>query len=414
MLICYTQLYQIERSDATRSTCWRTRKDDNIFMAKIKKYKKKNGEIAYKFHVYLGKDPLTGKEIKTNRSGFKTRQAANLALSRLLLKSKSADFIFDSNLHFEKVAEMWLEQYKNTVKASTLTAQKFALKKHIIPHFGKIPINKITIPYCQSKVNHWFSYYKKFNNLIMITSQIFQYDISVRLLTNNPMNGVIRPKRQMDIDQEDYAAPYYSQKQLITFLDKAKKQLPFSEFLMFRILAFTGLRKGELHALRWKDISFGRGTLSVKQTVATADGWKLIFQTPKTRKSVRELSLDDETLKLLKRWKLQQKELFFKLGIKHDNEEQLLFTSEENKVLYLDFLNHRLTKILKDNNLEYMTVHGFRHTHCSLLLESGVPIKEVQERMGHTDIKTTMNVYAHVTDKKREETGNRFAQFMTN
>ena len=83
--------------------------------------------------------------------------------------------------------------------------------------------------------------------------------------------------------------------------------------------------------------SFGRGTLSVKQTVATADGWKLIFQTPKTRKSVRELSLDDETLKLLKRWKLQQKELFFKLGIKHDNEEQLLFTSEENKVLYLDF-----------------------------------------------------------------------------
>ena len=117
---------------------------------------------------------------------------------------------------------MWLEQYKNTVKASTLTAQKFALKKHIIPHFGKIPINKITIPYCQSKVNHWFSYYKKFNNLIMITSQIFQYAISVRLLTNNPMNGVIRPKRQMDIDQEDYAAPYYSQKQLITFLDKAK------------------------------------------------------------------------------------------------------------------------------------------------------------------------------------------------
>ena len=56
----------------------------------------------------------------------------------------------------------------------------------------------------------------------MITSQIFQYAISVRLLTNNPMNGVIRPKRQMDIDQEDYAAPYYSQKQLITFLDKAK------------------------------------------------------------------------------------------------------------------------------------------------------------------------------------------------
>ena len=68
---------------------------------------------------------------------FKTRQAANLALSRLLLKSKSADFIFDSNLHFEKVAEMWLEQYKNTVKASTLTAQKFCSKEAYHTSFRK-------------------------------------------------------------------------------------------------------------------------------------------------------------------------------------------------------------------------------------------------------------------------------------
>lgn len=383
-------------------------------MPKIKKYVKKDGTTAYMFQVYLGKDPLTGKQIQTTRRGFSTKKEANIALSRLTSQSADVNFILDSKLTFEKVADMWLEQYKNTVKASTLTTQKVALKKHILPLFGKIPINKISIPYCQTQVNHWFSYYKKFSNLITITTQIFQYAISVRLLTSNPMDGVIRPKRQMDIDQEDYAAPYYSQTQLNTFLTIAKEQLPFAEYLMFRILAFTGLRKGELHALRWKDISFSRGTLSVKQTVATTEGWKLIFQTPKTRKSIRELSIDDETLKFLKHWKLQQKEIFFKFNLKHNGDNQLLFTSEENKVLYLDFLNHRLTKILKENNLEHMTVHGFRHTHCSLLLESGVPIKEVQERMGHTDIKTTMNVYAHVTDKKREETGNRFASFMAN
>ena len=383
-------------------------------MPKIKKYVKKDGTTAYMFQVYLGKDPLTGKQIQTTRRGFSTKKEANIALSRLTSQSADVNFILDSKLTFEKVADMWLEQYKNTVKASTLTTQKVALKKHILPLFGKIPINKISIPYCQTQVNHWFSYYKKFSNLITITTQIFQYAISVRLLTSNPMDGVIRPKRQMDIDQEDYAAPYYSQTQLNTFLTIAKEQLPFAEYLMFRILAFTGLRKGELHALRWKDISFSRGTLSVKQTVATTEGWKLIFQTPKTRKSIRELSIDDETLKFLKHWKLQQKEIFFKFNLKHNGDDQLLFTSEENKVLYLDFLNHRLTKILKENDLEHMTVHGFRHTHCSLLLESGVPIKEVQERMGHTDIKTTMNVYAHVTDKKREETGNRFASFMAN
>ena len=403
-----------ERSDENYRQRHAGGQERTIIMTKIKKYVKKDGSTAYMFQVYLGKDPLTGKQIQTTRRGFATKKEANIALSRLTSQSTDANFILDSKLTFEKVSDMWLEQYKNTVKASTLTTQKVALKKHILPLFGKIPINKISIPYCQTQVNHWFTYYKKFNNLIMITTQIFQYAISVRLLTRNPMEGVIRPKRQMDIDQEDYAAPYYSQSQLNKFLTIAKEQLPFSEYLMFRILAFTGLRKGELHALRWKDISFSHNTLSVKQTVATTEGWKLNFQTPKTRKSIRELSLDDETLKSLKRWKLQQKEIFFKFNLTHNGDNQLLFTSEENKVLYLDFLNHRLTKLLKENNLEHMTVHGFRHTHCSLLLESGVPIKEVQERMGHTDIKTTMNVYAHVTDKQREETGNRFASFMAN
>ncbi|MGV3085081.1 site-specific integrase [Enterococcus dispar] len=382
-------------------------------MPKIKKYTKKDGSTAYMFQTYLRTDPMTGKQKKTTRRGFKTRQEATVALSRLTVQATNANFILDSNLPFEKVADMWLEQYKHTVKPSTLTSQKVALKKHVLPRFGKIPISKITIPYCQEQVNHWFSYYKKFNNLIMITSQVFQYAINTRMLTMNPMDGVIRPKRQMDIDQEEYSAPYYSQTQLSNFLTIVKTNCDEMVYLMFRTLAFTGLRKGELHALRWKDIDFSRGTLSVKQTLATTEGWKLIFQTPKTRKSIRELSLDDETLRLIRQWKLHQKELFFKMGINALDPEQLLFTSIENKVLYLDFLNHHLTKLIKEHNLDHMTVHGFRHTHCSLLLEAGTPIKEVQERMGHTDIKTTMNVYAHVTDKKREETGNRFAKFMS-
>lgn len=94
--------------------------------------------------------------------------------------------------------------------------------------------------------------------------------------------------------------------------------------------------------------------------------------------------------------------------------EQLLFTSEENKPLYLDYVNHNLTKILKENGMSHMTPHGFRHTHCSLLFESGASIKEVQVRLGHTDIKTTTDIYAHVSKRKTEETADRFADFMNN
>lgn len=156
---------------------------------------------------------------------------------------------------------------------------------------------------------------------------------------------------------------------------------------MFRILGYTGLRKGELHTLRWKDIDFDKKTLTVKQTLATIQNWELVFQPPKTRKSIRTISLDDETLGLIKKWKLHQQKFLFQFGINSLSQEQLLFPSTENKPLYLDYLNHNLSKILKENILPKMTVHGFRHTHCSLLFEAGVSIKDVQERMGHTDIK---------------------------
>ncbi len=384
-------------------------------MTKIQKYKKKNGSTAYMFQVYLGINPKNGKELRTTKRGFKTLQEAKLALARIQVASKNPDFILDSKKTFEEISEMWLEQYKNTVKASTFTVQKMALKKHILPLFGKIQIGKITIPYCQKQVNHWFTYYKKYSNLISITASIFQYAINIRLLTTNPMDGIIRPKKQQSIDEEEFQAPYYNKEQLHEFLSIAKTTTQEPLYLMFRILAYTGLRKGELHALRWKDIDIAHQALSVRQTLATVgtdDSWELVFQPPKTRKSIRTLSLDTETLRLIKQWRIRQKEHFFKVGIKIEDDSQLLFASIENKPLYLDFLNHNLKKIIEGHQLEKMTVHGFRHTHCSLLFESGATIKEVQERMGHTDIKTTMNIYAHVTDRQREETADKFASFM--
>ena len=69
--------------------------------------------------------------------------------------------------------------------------------------------------------------------------------------------------------------------------------------------------------------------------------------------------------------------------------------------------------IINENNLKRITPHGFRHTHCSLLFESGASLKEVQVRLGHTDIKTTMDIYTHVTKRQTEETANRFADFMS-
>ena len=378
----------------------------------IKKYQKKNGTTAYMFKAYLGIDPITEKKRYTTKRGFKTLKEAKQAYNRLMVQVQENDVVTDSQRLFSELADEWFEQYKNTVRESTYIAQKLAYKKHILSLFGNLKISKISIPYCQKQVNHWYSYYKKYSNLIGLTSSIFKYALSLRLIRSNPMDAVIRPKRKKRIDEERYSAPYYEKEELLDFLEIAK-DYPEPIYPIFRILAFTGLRKGELLALRWKDIDFEKSTLSVKQTLATCDKWEIKFQVPKTEKSLRTISIDSETLQVIKRWQLKQKEYFLKMGIKPTKDgEQLLFSSEENKPLYLDYVNHNLKIIIKENNLKRITPHGFRHTHCSLLFESGASVKEVQVRLGHTDIKTTMDIYTHVTKRQTEETANRFADFM--
>ncbi len=378
----------------------------------IQKYTKKNGSVAYLLKAYLGVDPETGKKRTTTKRGFKTQKEAKMELARLQLKIKENDVVVDSNKPFSELAYDWLALYKNTVKESTYVVQRVALEKHILPLFGDLRISKISIPFCQKQVNHWYSYYKKYSNLIGMTSSIFHYALNLRLIKHNPMLGIIRPKRRNGIDQERFVAPYYSKEELIDFLEIVKKY-PDPLYPMFQILAFTGLRKGELLGLRWKDIDFKNQTLSVNQTLTTVEDWKLAFQTPKTEKSLRTISLDENTLQVIRQWILKQKEIYLKSGITPEKDNtQLLFTTIENKPYYLDFINHNLNKIIKENELKRITVHGFRHTHCSLLFESGASIKEVQVRLGHTDIKTTMDIYTHVSEKKKEETATRFADFM--
>lgn len=272
-------------------------------------------------------------------------------------------------------------------------------------------LGDISIQFCQKQANHWHSYYKKYSNLIGLTTQIIDYAITLKYTSNNPMKFIIKPKKKQVIDEVQFDN-YYRKEELIEFLQIVNQMNDTELITIYNLLSFTGMRKGELLGLRWKDINFIEEELSIRQTLTTGINNRLIFQTPKTRKNLRTISLDKKTLKLLKIWKIKQKELMFSYGFKNNNPEQLLITNEDNSPKYLDFINHNFDKIIKNNRLRKISVHGLRHTHCSLLFESGASIKEVQDGLGHTDIKTTMDIYTHVTKKAKEKTADNFAKFM--
>jgi integrase len=188
--------------------------------------------------------------------------------------------------------------------------------------------------------------------------------------------------------------------------------------LTLRLLAFTGARKGEVLALHWSDIDFGNRTITFKRTLIETKG-KQLLQTSKTATSRRVISVDEGTLEILKKWRIEQIKAYEDLSIEIATDDlQPIFTRyshEESKMKFIRLANpnDRLASFFKRHTeFEPITIHGLRHTHASLLFEAGASIKDVQARLGHSDIQTTMNIYTHVTNAAKEKVAHLFENYM--
>ncbi|HGW6169282.1 TPA: tyrosine-type recombinase/integrase [Enterococcus faecalis] len=376
-------------------------------MTTIKKYTKKDGSTAYMFNAYLGVDPLTGKSKRTTRRGFKTQKEAKLALAQLQIEIDRGNFIKQDYSLFKDVYELWYAQYVNTVKPSSAQRIKYYFDKQILPAFGELKLTKISPSYCQKVVNEWSKKYTRFDSMKMYTSKIFEFAITQNLLSMNPMKRIIMPKRQREIKTKE-AQNFLDKDQLQEFLTLAKQKESMQYYTAFHLLAYTGMRKSELAALNWSDINWNANTISINKNVSYTSGQRIITTT-KTTSSDRTISIDEITLNILKKWKLEQKKELLSRGfIVQKDEKQLIFSNPSNEIMSPNVLWEKL-KTYKNFSI---SPHGFRHTHASLLFESGATIKQVQERLGHSNINTTLNIYTHVTKNAEKDVANKFLTYM--
>ncbi|HGF8192643.1 TPA: tyrosine-type recombinase/integrase [Enterococcus faecium] len=380
-------------------------------MAMIKQYKKKNGEKAWYFKTYLGIDPLTGKKKYTTKRGFRTQKEAKTALSRLELELQKTGMPTSTNTTFKEAAELWLESYKKTVKESSYSRTKIIFNKHIYPKFGNIKLSKINTAYCQKVVNDWSEKgsSKQYPLFVNYMNKVFKYAINIGLTSDNPTLNLIIPKPQIKTEKK---LKLYTKEQLELFLNEvSQEQNPYfknRDYTLFRLLAFSGCRIGEILALTWDNINFKTNEMTIKKTVARSDKY-YISETPKTKKSNRIIYLDEKTIKQLKFWKLEQRKYLFQLGFTKAN---YLFTNDGNNFTINQAVAERYNIYRERAGLPYIGLHGFRHTHASMLYEAGADHKEVQERMGHANIKTTMDTYTHITNSKKEETTQKLTNYI--
>lgn len=383
-------------------------------MASITQYETKSGKKLWRYQYTTGIDPLTGKVKRTTKRGFRTKKEAEISASRAMLNVENHGYAENQNITYKEVYDYFMKSYQNTVKGSTLNRVLGLFKYHILPVLGKYPIKKISVPMCQDMVNHWSTELKDYRKIKNYAGLVFKEAKRLKMIYDNPIELVILPKKPPVIGSEKWE----------NFWDKDELQL-FFQYLnqeysdknekaitLFRLLAFSGMRKGEALALNWSDINFNDCTVSINKTVTRAVDNKMVLGTPKTNKSIRTIDLDNKTISILKNWRKIQREEMLMLGFNTDNIEQLIFPNSYNKLLSFTKPNRWLDHIIDKYNLKHITVHGLRHTACALLFESGATIKQVQERLGHSDAETTLNIYAHVSKYAKKETATKFAEYM--
>lgn len=381
-----------------------------INMAKITEYQTSKGKF-YRFRVYAGIDEMTGKKKYIKRAGFKTKAEAKKELHKLEydLDIGKTQIKATESITYKEAYKLWFEQHSLSVKESTIYNIKNKFKLQILPLIGSYKVDKLTLAICQHAVNKWYQQHEtSYKYILAYASTVVDYAKRLGLAYNNPFKDVTRPKVRAKHKPRNYLEP----DELKRFLAIAKEK-DLMQYTLFRLLAYTGIRRGEILALTWDDVDFKSGTVSISKTM-TRGAKSVVILDPKTINSDRVLDLDTETLKVLKRWQIAQASYLLAVGINAYNTERYIFTRSDNKnPLALSVPGYWLRNLLaKDPTLPRITVHGFRHTHATLLLSAGASPKEVQYRLGHAKITTTLDIYVHLTKQDQKETIKKLVRYL--
>lgn len=378
----------------------------------IKKYTTKNGETRYLFQTYLGIDPITGKERRTTRRGFKTMKEAKQAERNLLLDveenglpSNQSDGFQDPT--FGELAFLWLENYRTTVKPSTFENVRSKVEKMTEEHFKELKLKKITVAYCQRVVIELSKSYVLYNHYLSVINRIFKYAVLMDILNSNPFDKVIKPKSR----QTQRKGNFLTKEELKEFLKLAQNATLSYFFPLVHLMSYTGLRQGEALALKWSDIDFENKKITVDKTAVRIKE-KQTLQTPKTKNSKRVISIDPTTLSILKSWKKDQIKIYFRNGKHFEGDENFIFTNQRGEWVHIHNFIRYFKRFIADHKLKTITPHGLRHTHASLLFSAGVEPKNISDRLGHSTVQITLDLYTHITEEQRSDTVEKLLEYM--
>lgn len=381
---------------------------ERFMIMKITEVKKKDGTVIYRASIYLGTDKVTGKKVTTKITGRTKKEVREKAKYEAVefIKNGSTRFKATSVTSYQELATLWWDSYKHTVKYNTQLATEKLLTVHVIPIFGAYKLDKLTTPLIQSIINKLADKtnkgerkaYLHYDRIHALNKRILQYGVIMQAIPFNPAREVILPRNTKKANTK--RVKHFENDELRTFfnylnnLDKSKYRY-FYEVTLYKFLLATGCRINEALALNWSDIDLDNAVVHVTKTL----NYKQEINSPKSKSSYRDIDIDSRTVTMLKQYRRRQIQEAWKLG----RSETVVFSDFIHKYPNNRTLQTRLRTHFKRANVSNIGFHGFRHTHASLLLNTGIPYKELQYRLGHSTLSMTMDIYSHLSKENAKK-----------
>jgi integrase len=283
---------------------------------------------------------------------------------------------------FADLARDWLDNKRADIRQGTYEQYRGHIENHLIPALGNIKADAITYPVVLRFLKTSTASPATARKLLTTLGSIITYGIRCGYATKNPVQYVERPKRENE-DREQISV--FTPEEIRALVDAEPDQMYKTLFLA---AALSGLRQGELFALRWKNILWDKGQISVEHSFSYGE-----LNQPKSRAGKRRVDVPKALLGELRKWRLASR-----LTGKND----LIFCTATGNYLHRgNLLTRHYKPALKRANITYRKFHTLRHTFCSLLIAQGEDINYCRRMLGHSSISVTIDLYGHLMDSAR-------------
>lgn len=357
--------------------------------------RKTKGDKSWQITLDKGVD-VNGKRIREYITVNGTKQQAKAELARIIAEYNNGSYIEPSKMTVQALIVQWLTVYAEPRLApNTVRGYRVNFDKHIIPYIGHMTVQKLTGPEIQDMYSQLAQKGLSPRSIRYVHTTlhgVLKYAHRARLISVNPSEFVSPPK-QCRHKTEIYTA--HEVTELLRCAAGTEMEIPLALDLE------TGLRRGELLALKWADINWETRTLTVCRNLVCIDR-QYLFGTPKTVSGNRQLLLSEALLLKLKQHRVKQAEIRLQMGCVYQNND-LICCKYDGSPYNTGSFSHKFAALLKKHGLRQLRLHDIRHTNATLMLENGVPAKIASERLGHSGIAITLDTYSHVSPKMQKD-----------